>query len=80
MSFPKTLEEQTTLTALDTDIQTLKQRLEKTQAIKKGMMQQLLTGKTRLNSSQIGKNRNGLARDTGNKLLCLHSQINLGTS
>lgn len=46
------LEEQTaianTLTAIDTDIQTLKQRLAKTKALKQGMMQELLTGKTRL--------------------------------
>lgn len=36
------------LSDMDEEIQKLKQRLEKTRRIKKGMMQELLTGKTRL--------------------------------
>ena len=36
------------LASIDTDIQTLKQRLAKTKALKQGMMHELLTGKTRL--------------------------------
>lgn len=38
----------TMLSEMDTDIQTLQQRLSKTRQIKQGMMQQLLTGKIRL--------------------------------
>lgn len=38
----------TILSDMDTDIQTLQQRLSKTRQIKQGMMQELLTGKTRL--------------------------------
>jgi type I restriction enzyme S subunit len=38
----------TILSEMDTDIQTLQQRLSKTRQIKQGMMQELLTGKTRL--------------------------------
>lgn len=49
---PVKLEEQTAiatiLSDIDTEIQALKQRLEKTKDIKQGMMQQLLTGKVRL--------------------------------
>lgn len=49
--FPK-LEEQSaiasTLSDMDEEIQALKQRLSKTRQIKQGMMQELLTGKTRL--------------------------------
>ena len=37
-----------TLTDMDEEIQTLQQRLHKTRQIKQGMMQELLTGKTRL--------------------------------
>jgi type I restriction enzyme S subunit len=33
---------------MDVEIQTLQQRLNKTRQIKQGMMQELLTGKTRL--------------------------------
>ena len=33
---------------MDKDLESLQQRLNKTQQIKQGMMQQLLTGKTRL--------------------------------
>jgi uncharacterized protein YaaW (UPF0174 family) len=33
---------------MDKDLETLQQRLHKTQQIKQGMMQELLTGKTRL--------------------------------
>ena len=38
----------TILTDIDNEIQTLEQRLSKTRQIKQGMMQELLTGKTRL--------------------------------
>ncbi len=45
-------EEQTAIAAIlsdmDKDIQTLQQRLDKTRQLKQGMMQELLTGKTRL--------------------------------
>ena len=36
------------LTDMDSDISSLQQRLSKTRQIKQGMMQELLTGKTRL--------------------------------
>jgi len=46
------IEEQTAIASIlsdmDTEIQTLEQRLAKTRQIKQGMMQELLTGKTRL--------------------------------
>ncbi|MEM6191619.1 restriction endonuclease subunit S [Shewanella scandinavica] len=49
---PPTKEEQTAiatiLSDMDNEIQTLEQRLSKTRQIKQGMMQELLTGKTRL--------------------------------
>ena len=49
---PNELKEQTAiatiLSDMDTEIQALQQRLEKTKDIKQGMMQQLLTGKVRL--------------------------------
>jgi len=49
---PTSKEEQTViatiLTDMDNEIQTLEQRLSKTRQIKQGMMQELLTGKTRL--------------------------------
>jgi type I restriction enzyme S subunit len=49
--FPK-IDEQTAiaqiLSDMDSDIQTLETQRNKTQAIKQGMMQELLTGKTRL--------------------------------
>jgi type I restriction enzyme S subunit len=38
----------TILCDMDADIQTLQQRLSKNRQIKQGMMQELLTGKTRL--------------------------------
>ena len=38
----------TILSDMDNEIQTLEQRLTKTRQIKQGMMQQLLTGRTRL--------------------------------
>jgi type I restriction enzyme S subunit len=38
----------TILSDMDTDIQTLQQRLSKTRQIKQGMMQELLTGRIRL--------------------------------
>jgi len=50
--FPPTLEEQsviaTVLTDMDTEIAALEQKRDKTKLIKQGMMQELLTGKTRL--------------------------------
>ncbi|WP_288421097.1 restriction endonuclease subunit S [uncultured Pantoea sp.] len=49
---PTDKKEQTAITAIlsdmDKDIQTLQQRLDKTRQLKQGMMQELLTGKTRL--------------------------------
>lgn len=49
---PENKEEQTAIAAIlsdmDKDIQTLQQRLDKTRQLKQGMMQELLTGKTRL--------------------------------
>jgi type I restriction enzyme S subunit len=49
---PPTIEEQTAIATIfsdmDNEIQTLEQRLSKTRQIKQGMMQELLTGKTRL--------------------------------
>jgi len=54
---PSTIEEQaaiaTILSDMDNDIQTLEQRLAKTRQIKQGMMQQLLTGRTRLPFEQV---------------------------
>lgn len=50
--FPETREEQTAianvLSDMDTELEALQQRLNKTKTIKQGMMQELLTGKTRL--------------------------------
>ncbi|GAB2197869.1 restriction endonuclease subunit S [Sessilibacter sp. MAH4] len=50
--YPPSKEEQTAiatiLSDMDADIQALQQRLDKTRQIKQGMMQELLTGKTRL--------------------------------
>lgn len=52
IAIPSTLEEQTAianvLSDMDKDLEALQQRLHKTQQIKQGMMQELLTGKTRL--------------------------------
>jgi type I restriction enzyme, S subunit len=39
------------LSDMDAEIEKLKQRLAKTRALKQGMMQELLTGKTRLTVS-----------------------------
>ena len=51
-SFPRDKDEQVAisgvLSEMDFEINTLKRRLVKTQQIKQGMMQELLTGKTRL--------------------------------
>jgi len=51
-SFPCSKDEQTAianvLSDMDKDLEALQQRLHKTQQIKQGMMQELLTGKTRL--------------------------------
>lgn len=53
---PSDKQEQTTIAAIlsdmDEEIQALEQRLNKTRQIKQGMMQELLTGKTRLVASQ----------------------------
>jgi type I restriction enzyme S subunit len=43
----------TILSDMDEEIQTLEQRLKKTSQIKQGMMQELLTGKTRLVKPQV---------------------------
>ena len=54
---PKSLEEQIAIanvfSDMDKDLETLQQRLHKTQQIKQGMMQELLTGKTRLVPSTV---------------------------
>lgn len=41
------------LTDMDAEIATLEQRRDKTAALKQGMMQELLTGKTRLVSPEV---------------------------
>ncbi len=52
ISFPNNPEEQqaiaTVLSDMDAEIAALEQRRDKTRALKQGMMQELLTGKTRL--------------------------------
>lgn len=52
VKLPATLEEQTAIASIlsdmDSEIEALKQKLDKTRQIKQGMMQQLLTGKIRL--------------------------------
>jgi len=52
IALPSELEEQTAVSTIisdmDNEIQTLEQRLAKTRQIKQGMMQELLTGRTRL--------------------------------
>ncbi|NLY12373.1 MAG: hypothetical protein GXZ10_02015 [Gammaproteobacteria bacterium] len=57
-SFPKQ-EEQTAIASIlsdmDEEIQALEQRLNKTRQIKQGMMQELLTGKTRLLTAELSK-------------------------
>ena len=57
-SFPSSKAEQTAianvLSDMDKELEALQQRLHKTQQIKQGMMQELLTGKTRLVEPQIG--------------------------
>lgn len=49
---PPTIEEQTAIASvlsdMDADLSALETRLAKTRAIKQGMMQELLTGRTRL--------------------------------
>lgn len=53
IKLPPTIEEQTAIASIlvdmDNEIEALEQKLEKTRQIKQGMMQQLLTGKIRLN-------------------------------
>jgi type I restriction enzyme, S subunit len=53
--FPATMSEQTAISTvlsdMDAEIETLEQRLSKTRALKQGMMQELLTGRTRLTLS-----------------------------
>ena len=52
INFPPTIKEQQAiaqiLSDMDTEIEALKQKRDKYKAIKQGMMQELLTGKTRL--------------------------------
>ncbi|MGE6383764.1 restriction endonuclease subunit S [Shewanella baltica] len=52
LCLPKNIKEQTAIASIlsdmDSEIQTLEQRLSKTRQIKQGMMQELLTGRTRL--------------------------------
>jgi type I restriction enzyme S subunit len=52
LPLPPSLQEQAAianvLSDMDTELDALQQRLSKTQKIKQGMMQELLTGKTRL--------------------------------
>ena len=56
-SIPKDIAEQraiaTVLSDMDAEITALEQRRDKTIAIKRGMMQQLLTGRVRLSESRI---------------------------
>ena len=58
LAFP-VFEEQTSiatiLSDMDSEIQTIQQRLTKTRQIKQGMMQELLTGKNRLNKPKEGE-------------------------
>ena len=51
----------TVLSDMDTEIQALQQRLDKTRDIKQGMMQQLLTGKVRLLDSSVKSDTQTLA-------------------
>ena len=57
VQFPPTIEEQRAIAAvlsdMDAEISALEQRRDKTIAIKRGMMQQLLTGRVRLSESRI---------------------------
>ena len=57
VQFPPTIEEQSAIGAvlsdMDAEITALEQRRDKTIAIKRGMMQQLLTGRVRLSESRI---------------------------
>ena len=59
IKWPRSNEEQTaiatTLSDMDAEIQALEHRLTKTRQIKQGMMQELLTGKTRLVAPQVSK-------------------------
>ncbi|WP_347985721.1 hypothetical protein [Methylomonas sp. AM2-LC] len=53
--FPSKEEQPIIQSDMDTEIQTLQQRLSKTRHIKQGMMQELLTGKTRLLKTSSNK-------------------------
>jgi len=57
MKIPPTLEEQTAIAAvlsdMDAEMAALMQRLAKTRAVKQGMMQELLTGRTRLVVAEV---------------------------
>ena len=59
--FPPSLEEQCAIAAvlsdMDAEIAALEQRIDKTIAIKQGMMQQLLTGKVRLLKYRVSKDK-----------------------
>ena len=61
LPLPPTIAEQqaiaTVLSDMDAEIQTLETKLAKTKAIKQGMMQELLTGKTRLRQGPGGQAR-----------------------
>lgn len=63
LCLPSSKEEQTTiatiLSDMDNEIQTLEQRLAKTRQIKQGMMQQLLTGRTRLPFKRLETEQDG---------------------
>jgi type I restriction enzyme S subunit len=58
VTMPATLPEQTAIAAvlsdMDAELATLEQRRDKTRALKQGMMQELLTGRTRLLTSEAG--------------------------
>jgi type I restriction enzyme, S subunit len=57
LPFSPTIAEQTAIAAVLTDMEAelaaLEQRLAKTRALEQGMMQELLTGKTRLLSMEV---------------------------
>ena len=63
IALPSELEEQTAISTIlsdmDNEIQTLEQRLAKTRQIKQGMMQQLLTGRTRLPFKRLETEQDG---------------------
>jgi type I restriction enzyme S subunit len=52
-SVPEQIAISTVLSDMDAELAALEQRLSKTRALKQGMMQELLTGKTRLVSPEV---------------------------